>query len=268
MKRVPNISLLIAAAALLLIAGCGPEGAEQPDRRGRIVDLTYAYNDSTVFWPTAEGFQLEKGPEGITEKGYFYSANRFSMAEHGGTHIDAPYHFWKEGHTVDEIPLSRLVGPGIVIDVSDSALANPDYRVARGDFEAWERRHGRIPDGSIVLLKTGFGRYWPDRERYMGTDARGASAVANLHFPGLHPDAASWIATRRKIKMIGIDTPSIDYGQSTHYESHVALFEQNIPALENVANLDRLPATGFRVVALPIKLEGGSGGPARIIAEL
>lgn len=246
--------------------GCS-ESVKQLSEQKQIVDLSYAYNENTVFWPTAEGFDLIKGPEGMTEKGYFYSANQFSMAEHGGTHIDAPYHFWKQGNTVDEIPPEQLTGSGIVIDVSDSALSNPDYQVSVSDFKQWEREYGRIPGGSIVLLKTGFGRYWPDRTKYMGTDERGPEAVPRLHFPGLHPDAAQWIANERNIKMTGIDTPSIDYGQSINFESHVTLFRNNIPALENVANLDKLPVSGFEVIALPIKIEGGSGGPVRIIAR-
>jgi kynurenine formamidase len=219
-----------------------------------------------VFWPTETGFVLEKQHEGVTEKGYFYASNRFSSPEHGGTHIDAPIHFAKGRLTVDEIPLERLTGPGVVVDVSDKCAADRDYQVRVADFEAWEKRHGRLPDGAIVFLRTGFGKYWPDRARYMGTDERGAAAVAKLHFPGLHPDAAKWLVTSRSIDAIGLDTPSIDYGQSTTFASHVTLFERDVPALENVANLDELPAKGFTVVALPMKIRGGSGGPVRIAA--
>lgn len=251
----------------LLLAGCSSRG-EVSVPEGEVVDLTHPFNEQTIFWPTAGGFNLQKGPEGITPKGYFYSANRFSMAEHGGTHIDAPYHFWAEGNTVDEIPPEQLMGEGIVVDVSDSALADTDYRITQADFERWEQKHGRIPDDAIVLMRTGYARFWPDRLTYMGTDEKGAQAVAKLHFPGLHPDAAAWLTEQRTIKLIGIDTPSIDYGQSTHFESHVKLFSHNIPALENVAHLDQLPVTGFRVIALPLKIQGGSGAPVRIIALL
>jgi kynurenine formamidase len=233
---------------------------------GRIVDLSHTYDENTIFWPTAEQFELEVVSKQMTDKGYFYAANNFCTAEHGGTHIDAPIHFYEGRKSVDEIPLKKLIGPAAVVDVSEKAMSDADYRVQTEDLLAWETKHGRTLDNLIVLLRTGFGKYWPDAEKYMGTAERGPDAVANLHFPGLHPDAAEWIAQNRTIKAIGVDTPSIDYGQSTHFESHVTLFEANIPAFENVANLDQLPETDFNVIALPMKIKGGSGGPLRIIA--
>ena len=232
----------------------------------RIVDLYYAFDASSVYWPTAETFHLEKDFEGMTDKGYYYSAYRYSAAEHGGTHIDAPVHFAKGRNTVDEIPLDQLIGPGIVVDVTKQCDKNPDYLVSESDFKNWERRHGKIAAGTIVLLRTGFGKFYPDRKKYLGTDQRGAGAVPKLHFPGLHPNAARWLTQNRQIKAIGLDTASIDYGQSTLFESHRTLFAKDIPALENVANLDKLPVTGFSVIALPMKIKGGSGGPLRIVA--
>ena len=234
----------------------------------RIVDLTYPFDASSVYWPTAEAFKLDTDFEGTTDKGYFYSAYRYSAAEHGGTHLDAPVHFAKGRHTVDEIPLEQLMGNGIVIDVTAQCASNPDYQVGTTDFQNWERRNGRIRPGTIVFLRTGFGKRYPDRRSYLGTDERGAEAVAKLHFPGLDPAAARWLTQNRAIKAIGLDTASIDYGQSTLFESHRILFEKNIPAFENVANLDQLPAKGFSVIALPMKIKGGSGGPLRIIAIL
>jgi kynurenine formamidase len=234
----------------------------------RVVDLSYAFDSDTVYWPTAESFKLEKDFEGVTEKGYYYSAYKYAAAEHGGTHIDAPVHFARGRNSVDQIPLDQLMGAAIVIDITRSCAADPDYRVQSADFENWERMNGRIPAGAIVLLRTGFGKYYPDRKKYMGTDERGAAAVAKLHFPGLHPDAARWLTQSRSIKAIGLDTPSIDYGQSTLFESHRTLFDKNIPAFENVANLDQLPLKGFSVIALPMKIKGGSGGPLRIVATL
>lgn len=234
----------------------------------RIVDLTYAFDANSVYWPTAEQFKLETDFEGMTDKGYFYSAYRYSAAEHGGTHLDSPVHFAKGRYTVDQLPLEQLMGPAIVIDVTEKCATNPDYLVSVADFENWEKRNGKIPAGTIVLLRTGFGKFYPDRKKYLGTEERGAEAVAKLHFPGLDPAAARWITTNRSIKAIGLDTASIDYGQSTLFESHRALFEKNVPAFENVANLDQLPAKGFSVIALPMKIKGGSGGPLRIIAVL
>ncbi len=194
----------------------------------RVVDLSYAFDSDTVYWPTAESFKLEKDFEGVTEKGYYYSAYKYAAAEHGGTHIDAPVHFARGRNSVDQIPLDQLMGAAIVIDVTKSCEGDPDYRVQSADFENWERMNGRIPAGTIVLLRTGFGKYYPDRKKYMGTDERGPAAVAKLHFPGLHPDAARWLTQNRSIKAIGLDTPSIDYGQSTLFESHRTLFDKNI----------------------------------------
>jgi kynurenine formamidase len=231
-----------------------------------VVDLTYAFDASTVYWPTAETFKLETDFEGVTEKGYYYSAYRYSAAEHGGTHLDAPVHFAKGKNSVDQIPLDQLMGAALVVDVTQQCASNPDYLVSVSDFESWEKQNGKIPTGSIILLRTGYGKFYPDKKKYLGTDERGAEAVAKLHFPGLDPAAATWLAKNRSIKAVGLDTASIDRGQSTLFESHRILFENNIPAFENVANLDQLPTKGFSVVALPMKIKGGSGGPLRIIA--
>ncbi len=233
---------------------------------GTLIDLTYAFDDSTVYWPTEEGFVLEKGSEGYTDKGYYYTANGFRAAEHGGTHLDAPIHFAEGRQAVDAIPLQNLIGSGVVVDVREKAAQNADYQVSVADLQQWEAEHGEIPDSTIVLLRTGYGQYWPDRLQYMGTDERGAEAVAKLHFPGLHPEAARWLIENRAVKAVGLDTPSIDYGQSTLFETHQTLFKENIPAFENVAHLDQLPAQGFIVVALPMKIRGGSGAPLRMIA--
>ena len=233
---------------------------------GTIIDLSYPFDAESVYWPTAETFKLEKDFEGVTDKGYYYSAYRYTAAEHGGTHIDAPVHFAKGRNSVDQIPLDQLIGQGIVIDVTSQCANNSDYLIAIDDFQKWEKQNGRIPERAIVLLRTGFGKFYPDRKKYLGTDERGAAAVAKLHFPGLDPNAARWLAENRSIKAIGLDTASIDYGQSTLFESHRTLFAHDIPAFENVANLDKLPAKGFQVIALPMKIRGGSGGPLRIAA--
>ncbi|MBI4467922.1 MAG: cyclase family protein [Acidobacteria bacterium] len=235
---------------------------------GRVIDLTYDFDESTIYWPTAEGFRLEKVADGVTEKGYYYSANNLQCAEHGGTHLDAPIHFAAGRHAVDQVPLDQLIGPALVVDVAAAASKDPDYQVTVKDLTAWEGKYGRIPARSIILLRTGWGRFWPDRTNYLGTNERGEKAVARLHFPGLHPDAARWLTEQRTIKAIGLDTASIDYGQSTHFESHRILNEKNIPAFENVARLDRLPVKGTTVIALPMKIRGGSGAPLRIVAIL
>lgn len=255
------LGLLLTAGSLLTLHAAGP-----PFAGGRWVDLTHEFSTNTLYWPTAKPFELEVEFHAHTDKGYFYSANRYSASEHGGTHLDAPIHFAERGKTLDQLDVNDLAGPAAVVDVSARAAGNPDYQITVADLESWETRHGRIPDGSILLFNTGQARHWPDARRYLGTDERGAGAVAKLHFPGLHPEAARWLVAGRRIKAVGLDTASIDYGQSTLFESHRILFEKNIPAFENVAALDRLPPKGAHVVALPMKIKNGSGGPLRIVA--
>lgn len=254
---------LVVLASLFTLC-CQKAAPEFP--AGRIIDLSHAFDAQTIYWPTEEGFKLEKEHDGMTPAGYYYAANKFCAPEHGGTHIDAPKHFSLNGHSVDQIPLDQLMGAGIVVDVAKQCDANRDYLISVADLQNWENQNGAIPKGAIVLLRTGFAKYWPDRTKYMGTDERGAAAVAKLHFPGLSPDAARWLVANRSIKAIGLDTPSIDYGQSTLFESHRTLFERNVPAFENLADLSQLPAKGFSVIALPMKIGGGSGGPLRVVA--
>jgi len=244
----------------------GLAAADAPFAGGRWIDLTHEFSSETLYWPTAESFALETEFHGQTPKGYFYAANRYRASEHGGTHIDAPIHF-AEGHkTVDQLSIDQLTGAALVVDVSARAEKDADYQITVADLKAWEESHGRIPKDAILLFQTGFARHWPDAKKYLGTDERGADAVAKLHFPGLDPDAARWLVSERTIKAVGLDTASIDCGRSSLFESHRILFEKNIPAFENVAALDQLPATGAYIIALPMKIKGGSGGPLRIVA--
>ncbi|PYP35875.1 MAG: cyclase [Gemmatimonadetes bacterium] len=253
----------------LTLVGCTRSSSSLTDALSRAtwVDLTYAFDSTTIYWPTAKPFRLEVVSAQRTSGGYYYAANNFAAAEHGGTHLDAPVHFAEGRHTTDQIPLTQLTGPAVVVDVSRPVAADRDYRVAPTDFEAWERTHTRVPEGAIVLVRTGWGSRWPDRDRYLGTIKTGAAAVPELHFPGLHPDAARWLVAR-KVHAVGIDTPSIDYGQSATFDTHQILFAADIPAFENVAHLSAVPATGAFVIALPMMIRGGSGGPLRLVAVL
>ena len=234
--------------------------------QGNWIDLTHNFDENTIFWPTAESFHLDTVFAGMTEKGYYYEAFQFCLAEHGGTHLDAPVHFSEGKWSVDEIPVDRGIGEAAIIDVSEKALKDPDYQISVEDVTDWEQKHGALPTDAIVLFRTGYGQFWPDKKAYMGTAERGQEAVAKLHFPGIHPDLAIWFPKNRKIKAVGLDTPSIDYGQSTLFESHRYLYEHNILGFENLANLDLLPAKGTFVIALPMKIKGGSGGPLRVVA--
>ena len=270
--KMKLIKLVLCLTGLLAF-GCTPSQNHQTFQHagfpaGQWIDLSHDFSSETHYWVTAKPFERETVFEGKTDKGFYYTAYNFSAAEHGGTHVDAPIHFAEGRKTVDEIPLEQLIAPGVKIDVSGKASGNPDYQVSVEDFTSWEAANGRIPDGSIVLLQTGYGAFWGDAKKYLGTDRRGEEAVAELHFPGLAPDAAKWLVENRRINAVGIDTPSIDYGQSQTFDSHVALMNQNIPAFENVTNLDKLPVKGMHVIALPMKIKGGSGAPLRIVAFL
>lgn len=261
-------STLITALSFIVSAGCVGDG--QVGRiaweQSRIIDLTHSFGGETIVWPTEQDFKLVVQHAERTELGYYYSSNRIEMPEHGGTHIDAPIHFSEGKQTLDQIPVDRMVGPAVRIDITEPCAHDRDYRVGISDFERWEAQYGRIPSGSIVLLDTGYARFWPSRKDYLGTELRGLEGVRGLHFPGLHPEAAAWLVRERHVKAVGIDTASIDYGQSTKFETHVALLSQNVPVFENLANLHDLPDRGFEVIALPMKIAGGTGGPLRIIA--
>lgn len=257
-----------SVVALLALSGACGSSSPPAFPSGEIVDLSHAYDARSIFWPTAESFHLEKVADGITDGGFYYAANNFSTSEHGGTHIDAPVHFARGKASVDEIPLTRLIGPAIVVDVSAQASSDADYQVTVGDLKAWEGQHGPIEPTSILLIRTGFSSRWPDAASYLGTAERGPAAATRLHFPGLHPDTARWLVAVRPVKAIGIDTASIDFGPSTAFESHRVLYEREIPAFENLMALDRLPPRGATVVALPMKIAGGSGAPLRAVAIL
>lgn len=260
-----GIPLILASWAL----ACAPPpvdyGPVFTGAGGRWVDLTHTFSESTIYWPTdTDGFQLEELAFGPTPGGWFYASYRFATAEHGGTHLDAPVHFAEGGWTADQIPLSSLIGPAVVLDVS--ARVTRDYLVSVEDLTAWEAANGPIPDGTILLVHTGWAAHWGDRTAYLGTDQVGEPAVAELHFPGLGADAAEWLVARRDVRAVGIDTPSLDAGQSADFRVHVILSAANIAGFENLTRLDALPARGSFVVALPMKIAGGSGGPLRVVA--
>ncbi|MDH5740519.1 MAG: cyclase family protein [Nitrospira sp.] len=262
--------ILITVLGLVVNAGCAAAHRDNHLvwEHSRIIDLTHPFGTDTIVWPTEQDFKLIGQHAEDTPGGYYYASNRVEMPEHGGTHIDAPIHFSKGKQTLDQVPLERLVGTGVRIDVAEQCAGDRDYRVVISDLERWEAEHGRIQNGTIVLLDTGFASFWPARKAYLGTELRGQEGVRELHFPGLHPESAVWLVRERHIKAVGIDTASIDYGQSTTFETHVALLSQNVPVFENLANLGVLPDRGFDVIALPMKIAGGTGGPLRIIATV
>lgn len=236
-------------------------------KKGHWVDLTYSFSESTLYWPNNKiTFDMDTLFCGHTPTGFYYSSYQFCTPEHGGTHLDAPVHFAENKLTTDQILLENLMGDAVIIDISKQALSNRDYLITIKDIEQWEQRNGTLEAFVIVLFRTGYGQFYPDAEKYFGTAARGENAVPLLHFPGLDPEAADWLVKNRKIKAVGLDTPSIDYGQSKEFRSHRILLGQNIPVFENVANLHLLPEKGAYVMAMPMKIKAGSGGPLRIAA--
>jgi kynurenine formamidase len=256
-----NLTALVIVAA----TGCAARPSDSSLRidPAKVVDLTYSFGPDTIYWPTAQPFKLQRVAFGRAAGGYFYYANNLSGAEHGGTHIDAPMHFAEGGVTTDKVPLANCIGPAVVIDVSDRAASDPDYRMTADDVRVFEQRHGRVPHGAIAILYSGWGTRWPDKRRYLGTDQPGD--VANLHFPGFSKEAAELLVHERHVAALAIDTASIDYGQSKDFIVHQIVGGANTPGFENVANVKRLPPTGATIIALPMKIEQGSGGPTRII---
>lgn len=249
------------------VAASAPSAAAQSIdlSRYRLVDLTHAFGSRTLYWPTSPtGFRLEQLAFGPTPAGYFYSAYALSAPEHGGTHLDAPIHFAAGGVTADRVPLAQLIAPAVVIDVSAKAAADPVYRLTPDDVRAFERRHGRIRRGSIVLLRTDWSSRWPDRQTYFGDATPGDAS--KLRFPSYGVDAAALLVRERGVGALGVDVASIDYGPSTDFAVHRIAAAANVPGFENLTRLDELPPTGALVIALPMKIEGGSGGPLRAVA--
>lgn len=271
-------SIALTASAAI---GCGAGSQPQPTGRptataagqelafpagSRVVDLTHTFDETTIYWPNSpSGFVLHRLAHGMTEAGFFYASNTITAPEHGGTHLDAPIHFAEGMTTAEAVSLSRLIGPAVVIDMSAAAAQSPDALLAVSDIDAFERAHGAIAPGTIVLVRTGWAARWPDRRRYLGDDTPGDTS--KLHFPGISRAAAEALVARG-IAAVGIDTASIDHGPSRDFIAHQVLMKADIPAFENLAALDALPPRGVLLIALPMKIGGGSGGPLRAVAVL
>jgi kynurenine formamidase len=232
--------------------------ADIPTGKTRIVDLSYAINDKLVPWPgDARWFEAQVNAT-VEKNGYF--TRSFWMLEHYGTHLDAPIHFPPGKATVDQIPAQQLFGPAAVVDVRAEGAKNADYQLPLARVEEWEKAHGRIAKGSIVLLRTGWASRWPDTQKYRNEDAQG-----RMHFPGFSA-AAVKLLIQRKISGIGCDTMSADYGASQDFAVHHLALGAGLYHLENLADLSEVPEAGAFLMVAPIKLDGGSGGPVRVFA--
>jgi len=237
----------------------------------KVVDLTHPVGEGTIQWPTASMFHVSNEFAALVkDAGYWYESRDFSQAEHSGTHTDAPAHFFKDRWHTADIPLDRLIAPGVKIDIEERANNDPDTMLMVDDLMDWEEKYGDIPEKSIVIVHTGRGSMYFDKQQYFGrpehvTDDQD---VENLHFPGISPEAATWLTMKRNVVGVAIDTPSTDRGQSKKFLTHQVLGKHNVWGLENLANSDQLPPRGFTVYNMVHKLDGGSGGPTRVVAVL
>lgn len=232
----------------------------------RLVDLTYSFDETTLVWPRNPQFHRDGSQRGGTADEAWYATGQVALSEHAGTHMDAPIHFAQGQVGIDGIPVEQLMGPAVVIDVRASVAKETDYRLAPADLHRWEAQHGTIPKGAVVMMFTGWGAHWQHRERYFGSTT--PDVPTTLHFPGFSEEAARFLVTERHISGIGIDTPSIDYGPSQDFVVHRIVNGAGLYGLENVARLGELPPSGATLIALPMKIAGGSGAPVRILGIL
>jgi kynurenine formamidase len=258
--------MAVCGAALVMSAAWSGYAASHP---AHILDMTYAYDEQTIYWPNASPFKLTSEFRGMTERGYWYAANFYSSSEHGGTHADAPLHFAKDGRTIDQIPLAQWIGPAVRIDARQQCDRDRDYLLSVTDIKKWEKKYGRIPAGAWVIMYTGIGtQFYPDPKRVLGTDKKGLSAIPELSFPAFSRESAEFLTKERNIRGIAIDTPSIDYGKSQDFWVHRTICGADKLGLENIANLDKLPAKGSMLYVIPMSIKGGTGAPARVFAIL
>jgi kynurenine formamidase len=253
----------VAAATVLTVSGAGAAEADSRSRphrgRGRRADLTYTLGED--FPPYALGEEAVRSPATTIEANGYYM-QRWNIFEHIGTHVDAPAHFNPDGRYASELTARELMVPAVVIDIADRAAADPDAVVTIADLRKHERRYGRIDAGTAVLMYSGWGAKVADTAEYRGADAAGV-----LHFPGFSVDACEWLLRRRRIQALGVDTLSIDPGNSTTFEAHKVLNGADRYGIENLANLDAVPAAGAFVTVGVIPFKKGSGGPAKVLAN-
>lgn len=233
---------------------------------GKLLSMSHLYDNETITWGTFTQFQHKLVREGrLNENVSYYLSYDLRLNEHAGTHMDAPIHFSKGKWSVDQIPLENLIGEGIVVNMSAKASNDRNAQLTVRDLQIWEENNGRIPDDSLLFVFTGWCNFWPNYEMYMGTKSNDSTLY---RFPGIDGDAAQWLVDNRKIKGVGIDTASIDYGKSTTYPSHRIFYRNNIYGLENVANVDKLPSKGATIYVMPMNIKRGSGAPTRIVADI
>ena len=253
------ISVILFAA--ITLSSAAPEE--------KFIDMTFPFSEDAIYWPTDKPFTPTVVFKGISDGGWWYASNQYAASEHGGTHVDAPIHFCENGRTIGQVPLHEWIGPAAKIDVTNESLANRDYQLTVKDILTWEEKHGRIPQGAWVIMYSGIDdRFYPNKKEVLGTDKTGKDAVAELHFPGFSPGAVAFLLANRAITGIAIDTPSIDPGSSKDFKVHQELCKAQKLALENIANLDKIPESGAMLYVIPMLIQDGTGAPARVFAKL
>jgi len=263
--RLGRIVVAVVAIMMFLPMTLVPQNSQRDgllsgiaSGKTRVLDLSYAINDKLVPWPGDNRWFEAQVNATVEKNGYF--TRSFWMLEHYGTHLDAPIHFPPGKTTVDQIPARQFFGPAVVLDVREEGAKDADYQAPVSSIEAWEKKHGRIFEGSIVLLRTGWASRWPDAKKYRNQDAQG-----KMHFPGFSKEAAKLLIAR-KVNGIGCDTLSVDPGASEDFAVHHLVLGAGLYQLENLADLSDLPEAGAFLMVAPIKLEGGSGGAVRVFA--
>ena len=264
MQRISKTLFLLLLALLLFQSPVDSKEAKET-----MLDMTYAFGDDSIYWPTGNSFKSEKIFWGMNEKGWWYASNDYSANEHGGTHVDAPVHFAQKGRTIDQVPLEEWIGPAVKIDVTGECAKDRDYRLRIEDIKKFEKKYGKIPAGAWVIMYTGIGtRFYPDKQKVLGTEKTGKEAVNDLSFPGFSEESVRFLLKERDITGIALDTPSIDYGKSSDFPVHRLLCGAGKLAIENIANLDKLPPVGAVLYAVPMLIKNGTGAPARVYAIL
>lgn len=263
MKKITGVLILLAIVAAFLIA------AVFASSNMKIIDMTYPFDENSIYWPSGEPFALKKVFWGVGRNGMWCAFNDYAASEHIGTHVDAPIHFAKDGKTIDKVPLEEWIGPAVKIDVTEKCAQNRDYILTVNDIENWEKKYGRVPVGAWVIMYTGIDtKFYPDRKKIFGTDGNGKEAFDKLSFPGFSPEAAEFLIKNRNITGVGLDTPSTDFGKSKNFMVHRIICGAGKLGLENIANLDKLPAKGATLYVVPMFIKDGTGAPARVFAIL
>lgn len=256
--RVSRRTVLLGGMGVAVAAAFPATASAVRPAKSRFQDLTHVFTEG---FPVFSGATPTRETLVTIPANGFY-AQRWTFGEHSGTHMDAPGHFVLGGRLSPEITPQELIVPIVVIDISARAAADPDAVVTVDDVRGFERRHGRIPDGALVAMNSGWAAKIDDPLEF-----KGGAAFPDYHFPGFGLEAAMWLAEHRDVTGIGVDTLSLDPGNSTTFAVHVNFLATDRYGLENMNNLDKIPPRGALAYVGLIPWEEGSGGPCRVIAN-